>query len=104
MGTVGIQLKGTDAHANVLSLNLLDNRPWKDDAGQNDINQGSSRVNFLQQAMLEQVNFSVEDEDVEMEEVTEEVTKSSKRKKQKVNVYQFFQDMEKIGLRPLDSQ
>ena len=88
----------------MLSLNLLDNRPWKDDAGQSDLNQGSSRVNFLQQAKLDQVNTSVEDEDIEMEEVSEETTKSSKRKKQKVNVYKFFQDMEKIGLRPLDSQ
>ena len=88
----------------MLSLNLLDNRPWKEDANQSEISQGSSRVNFLQQAKLDQVNSSVDDEDNEIEDITEERTKSSKRKKQKVNVYQFFQDMEKIGLRPLDSE
>ena len=88
----------------MLSLNLLDNRPWKEETSQSDTNQGSSRVNFLQQAKLDQVNSSVEDDDIEMEEVIEETTKGSKRKKQRVNVYQFFQDMEKIGLRPLDSE
>ena len=88
----------------MLSLNLLDNRPWKEDTKQSEISQGSSRVNFLQQAKLDQVNSSVDDEDNEIEDITEERTKSSKRKKQKVNVYQFFQDMEKIGLRPLDSE
>jgi hypothetical protein len=35
--TVGIQLKGSEAHTHVLSFSLLDNRPWN----------GEGSVDFL---------------------------------------------------------
>merc|ERR1712142_1312960 len=43
--TVGIQLKGSEAHAHVLSFSLLNNQPWKDGNGAH-----SASVNFLEEA------------------------------------------------------
>ena len=80
--TVCIQLKGSEAHAHVLSFTLLDNQ------------EGS--VNFLREARMEQ-----KEESSEEEEMVEEV--ESRRKKPKVNAYEFFEQMRKIGVRPLDS-
>ena len=99
--TVGIQLKGSDAHANVLSLILLDNHPYKDDnyyaTGEAADKQGS-KVNFLQEARAEQANMETD----EHEEEEAEVVEGSKRKKQKVDVYQFFLEMRQMGVKPLD--
>jgi hypothetical protein len=88
--TVGIQLKGSEAHAHVLSFTLLDNHPWKGEGG------GEERsVNFLREARLEQKESSEE------EEMVEEVKR--KRTKPKINAYEFFEQMRKIGVRPIDS-
>merc|ERR1712079_641956 len=97
--TVGIQLRGNDAHANVLSLSLLDNRPWKEDT--NDSQQ--KQVNFLKEAKLEKSGSQNIEEDAEEDVVPENVDeKHHKRRKAKVNAYQFFQEMEQLGLRPLN--
>ena len=89
--TVGIQLKGSEAHAHVLSFTLLDNHPWKGEGG------GEERsVNFLREARLEQKESSEEEE-----EMVEEVKR--KRTKPKINAYEFFEQMRKIGVRPIDS-
>ena len=46
---------------------------------------------------------SVSEEDSEEDVVPENVDeKHHKRRKAKVNAYQFFQEMEQLGLRPLD--
>jgi DIS3-like exonuclease 1 len=92
--TVGIQLKGSEAHPHVLSLTLLDNKPWKGEGDTED-----KTVNFLREAKLDQK----EDREDSDEEMVEEVG-GSKRKKPKVNVYEFFEEMRKIGVRPLNSE
>ena len=97
--TVGIQLRGNDAHANVLSLSLLDNRPWKEDTTDSQ----QKQVNFLKEAKLEKSGSQNIEEDSEEDVVPENVDeKHHKRRKAKVNAYQFFQEMEQLGLRPLD--
>ena len=88
--TVGIQLKGSESHAHVLSFSLLDNQPWKGDGGGEE-----GAVNFLREARLEQKEESCEEEEME-----EEV--KSKRKKIKINAYQFFESMRKVSVKPLD--
>jgi len=100
--TVGIQLKGNDVHANVLSFTLLDNQPFNKD----ETSDGSdSKINFLQEAKLEQVQNVAPAEDFDedsMEDISEPSEK--KMKKSKVNIYHFFQDMQQMGLRPLDNK
>ena len=88
--TVGIQLKGSEAHAHVLSFTLLDNQPWRGEGGED------RSVNFLREARLDQ-----KEESSEEEETVEAVQR--KRKKPKINAYEFFEDMRKIGVRPLDT-
>ena len=56
------------------------------------------KFNFLQAAREEQ-----EKEEVEEEEEMEVVEKEGRRKKPKVNVYDFFQQMMDVCVRPLDS-
>ena len=88
--TVGIQLKGSEAHAHVLSFTLLDNQPWKGDG------EGEERaVNFLREVRMEQ-----KEDRSEEEEMVEQV--GGKRKKPKINAYEFFEEMRKIGVRPLN--
>jgi len=88
--TVGIQLKGSEAHAHVLSFTLLDSQPWKGDG------EGEERaVNFLREVRMEQKEDSSEEE-----EMVEQV--GGKRKKPKINAYEFFEEMRKIGVRPLN--
>ena len=55
------------------------------------------KFNFLQAAREEQK------EEVEEEEEMEVVEKEGRRKKPKVNVYDFFQQMMAVCVRPLDS-
>jgi len=86
--TVGIQLKGSEAHAHVLSFSLLNNQPWKDgDSAHN------ASVNFLEEARMDQKSEDVEDLVDSYEEI--------ETKKSKINTYQFFEDMRNIGVRPL---
>ena len=86
--TVGIQLKGSEAHAHVLSFSLLNNQPWKDGNGAH-----SASVNFLEEARMDQKSEDVED----LVDSNEEI----ETKKSKINTYQFFEDMRNIGVRPL---
>ena len=96
--TVGVQLKGGDSHANVLSFTLLDNRPWQDKAkiGQAE---ATSRVNFLKEAKMEQGTDPTEEEEEEEEDIS-----NRRRKKPKINVYEFFNEMRQLGVRPLDDE
>ena len=111
--TVGIQLRGQEAlsincqpdnlfsgnesHANTLSYSLLDNKPWKG----NDSSAESGQINFLQEAKLDKANsLNTEDSTEEPEEELEEKKPVKRRKKQKVNVYEFFEEMRQMGLRP----
>ena len=100
--TVGIQLKGNDVHANVLSFTLLDNQPYnKDDTSGGSEN---TKINFLQEAKMEQEQGAVpvdfdEDDNEDISEISEK-----KKKKTKVNIYNFFQDMQQMGLRPLENK
>jgi len=86
--TVGIQLKGSEAHAHVLSFSLLNNQPWKDGNGSH-----NASVNFLEEARMDQKSEDVE----ELVDSNEEI----ETKKSKINTYQFFEDMRNIGVRPL---
>ena len=54
-------------------------------------------VNFFKEARLEQKDDTSEDED--MEDIVE--GEGQRRKKPKINAYEFFEEMRKIGLRPL---
>jgi len=92
--TVGIQLKGSEAHAHVLSFTLLDNKAWKGDGGPEE-----GAVNFLREARLEQKDEMSEDEGMAEEFEGGE----QRRKKPKINAYEFFEEMRKIGVRPLAS-
>ena len=96
--TVGVQLKGGDSHANVLSFSLLDNHPWREQAkvGQDE---GSGRVNFLKEARMEQGTDPREDEEEEEEDIS-----NRRRKKPKINVYEFFNEMRQMAVRPLDDE
>ena len=111
--TVGIQLRGqalslksytdniftgNDTHANTLSYSLLDNKPWKG----NDSSAGSGQINFLQEAKLDKAQSlsNTEESIEEPEEQVEEQKPVKRRKKQKVNVYEFFEEMRQMGLRP----
>ena len=98
--TVGVQLKGGDSHANVLSFSLLDNRPWRDQAKIGGQVEGSSSVNFLKEARMEQGTDPAEEE----EEEEEEDISNRRRKKPKINVYEFFNEMRQLGVRPLDDE
>merc|ERR1719219_534060 len=95
--TVGVQLKGGDNHANVLSFSLLDNHPWRDEAKVGQV-EGSSSVNFLKEARLEQVTDPIEGEE------EEEDISTRRRKKPKINVYEFFNEMRQLGVRPIDDE
>ena len=87
---------GHDSHAHLLSYNLLDNKPWK---GNSVSNLGSGQVNFLQEARLDKAqSLHTEDSIEDLEEEEEKQVK--RRKKQKVNAYQFFEEMRQMGLRP----
>ena len=86
--TVGIQMVGGDHHANTLKLSLLDPKPWEDGS------LGRS-VNFLKEARRGEAEAGAGVK-VEEEEETE-------KKKSKINPYEFFEDMRKVGLRPLAS-
>ena len=92
--TVGIQLKGSEAHAHVLSFTLLDNKSWKGDGGSEE-----RAVNFLREARLDQKDETSEDEEMPEEVEGGEV----RRKKPKINAYEFFEEMRKIGVRPTAS-
>jgi len=93
--TVGIQLKGSEAHANTLSLSLLDKQPWRSGSvDSTDANNSEERVNFLQAARDEQEERLGEDEEGMMEV-------EDRPKKEKVNMYHFFQQMRQIGVTPI---
>ena len=63
-------------------------------------NLGSGQVNFLQEARLDKAQ-SLHTED-SIEDLEEEEEKQVKRRKtkQKVNAYNFFEEMRQMGLRP----
>ena len=87
---------GGESHANLLSFSLLDNHPWrnKDKPGQAEV----SSVNFFTEARMEQDITVEQDEDEEDEDTLK------RRKKPKINVYEFFNDMRELGKRPLDDE
>ena len=86
-----------------MSLVLLDNHPFSDPNSSTDFSDKQSKgskVDFLQQAKAEQMAEDVAEADTSVEE--EEREGGSKRKKQKVDVYRFFLEMQQMGVRPLD--
>ena len=86
--TVGIQLKGSEAHAHTLSFSLLDNKPWERRR------EGEENVNFLAAAREEQR----ENEDEEEEEEAVEEEEEGRRKRRKINPFKFFESMRILGM------
>jgi len=89
--TVGIQLKGSEAHGHSLSFSLLDNKPFREGCPTSQ----EGNVNFLAAARKEQK----ENEEEEEEECSVDGNEmQSKRKKKKINPFQFFQSMRLLGM------
>ena len=76
---------------------LLEKAPW---SGSREGEMEGDKFNFLR-AAREQEEMEKEAEEKEGEE--EELPGEGKRKKQKINVYDFFQEMRNISVRPLST-
>ena len=82
----------------LLCCSLLEKAPWKG-KGKEEVE--GDKFNFLRAAREEQ-----EEKEMEAEKEEEEVQErlgEGRRKKQKINVYDFFQEMRNISVRPLSS-
>ena len=95
-----IYVLGNEAHANSLTFSLLDNKPWTQEQSQ----QETSKINFLQEAKQDQA--ATEDVDIESDNDDNviEDNKDRRKKKKSINVYEFFQNMQQIGVRPLEKK
>ena len=80
----------------LLCCSLLEKAPWK---GKEEVE--GDKFNFLRAAREEQEEKEMEAEKEEEED--QERLGEGRRKKQKINVYDFFQEMRNISVRPLSS-
>ena len=81
-----------------LYCSLLEKAPWK---GKEDREVEGDKFNFLRAAREEQEEKEMEMELEKNEE--EDNLREGRRKKQKINVYDFFQEMRSISVKPLSS-
>ena len=77
---------------------LLEKTPWK---RKEDREVEGDKFNFLRAAREEQEEKEMEME-VEKDEAEDKLGEG-RRKKQKINVYDFFQEMRSISVKPLSS-
>ena len=78
----------------------MEKAPWK---GNRKEETEGDKFNFLRAAREEQEEREMEEAEKEEEEEEEENLGEGRRKKQKINVYDFFQEMRNISVRPLSS-
>ena len=105
---VTIQLTGSEAHAHKLNFYLL-GKPkirkrtrqeielfGEDEVRKEDLEQG--QINFLNEIRKKEQEAMETEETLEPEVVSKEADRGNKkRKKEKVDMYEFFQQMRKIG-------